>query len=212
LRELKAGDAVHMESVLNNTPWPAELVATSALTLLTMDAAQFCKLVTPWRNEMLAIAASELQPSSNAHLPINFKHLDFMRTIGIGMFGQVRMVVHRFTGVVYAMKCMSKSLLVQHGQQQHVVYPNRHWNDTDGKRIEAHAAGMLQSPTDSRWYWFGESKKLDDSHDPHKYETQGVNCYSAPSVTGPWKNEGQVLTLIDIVVPGAKVIINNRSF
>ena len=97
-------------------------------------------------------------------------------------------------------------------QQQHVVYPNRHWNDTDGKRIEAHAAGMLQSPTDSRWYWFGESKKLDDSHDPHKYETQGVNCYSAPSVAGPWKNEGQVLTQKDIVVPGAKVIINKRSF
>jgi hypothetical protein len=30
------------------------------------------------------------------------------------------MVVHRFTGVVYAMKCMSKSLISQHGQQQHV--------------------------------------------------------------------------------------------
>jgi len=131
LRELKAGDAVHMESVLNNTPWPAELVATSALTLLTMDAAQFCKLVTPWRNEMLAIAASELQPSSNAHLPINFKHLDFMRTIGIGMFGQVRMVVHRFTGVVYAMKCMSKSLLVQHGQQQHVENERTVMQQTD---------------------------------------------------------------------------------
>jgi hypothetical protein len=96
-----------------------------------MDAAQFCKLVTPWRNEMLAIAASELQPSSNAHLPINFKHLDFMRTIGIGMFGQVRMVVHRFTGVVYAMKCMSKSLLVQHGQQQHVENERTVMQQTD---------------------------------------------------------------------------------
>lgn len=88
--------------------------------------------------------------------------------------------------------------------QQHVVLPDTHWNDTDGKRIEAHAAGMLQSPTDGRWYWFGESKKLDDSRDPHKYETQGVNCYSAATVAGPWKNEGQVLAQSDIVVPGAK--------
>ena len=34
-----------------------------------------------------------------------------------------------------------------------------HWNDTDGNRIEAHSAGMLQSPLDERWYWYGESKK-----------------------------------------------------
>ena len=25
-----------------------------------------------------------------------------------------------------------------------------HWNDTQGNRIEAHSAGMLQSPTDKR--------------------------------------------------------------
>ena len=75
--------------------------------------------------------------------------------------------------------------------------------DTDGKRIEAHAAGMLQSAADSRWYWFGESKKLDDSKDPHKYDTQGVNCYSSATIAGPWKNEGQVLKQSDISVPGA---------
>ena len=101
------------------------------------------------------------------------------------------------------------------------VLPDTHWNDTDGKRIEAHAAGMLQSPADQRWYWFGESKKLDDSHkDPHKYETQGVNCYSAATIAGPWTNKGQVLTQNDIVVPGAhgpwivqrpKVIFNNHT-
>jgi hypothetical protein len=120
LHELKAGNAVYLDAVLNNTPCPAELVATSALTLLTMDADQFRTLVAPWRDEMLLIAASERLSSNNAHLPINFKDLDFRRIIGIGMFGQVRMVVHRYTGVVYAMKCISKSLLIEHGQQQHV--------------------------------------------------------------------------------------------
>ena len=68
------------------------------------------------------------------------------------------------------------------------VYPDRHWNDTDGNRIEAHAAGMLQSPIDNRWYWYGESKKTSGLGD------HGVNCYSAATIAGPWKNEGQVST------------------
>ena len=54
------------------------------------------------------------------------------------------------------------------------LYPDTpHWNDTDGNRIEAHAAGMLQSPTDKRWYWYGESKKDNNLSD------HGVNCYSS---------------------------------
>ena len=78
-----------------------------------------------------------------------------------------------------------------------IVYPDTHWNDTNGERIEAHAAGMLRAP-DNRWYWYGESKK--DSN----LATHGVNCYSAPTIAGPWTNEGQVLTQAQIVAPGAK--------
>ena len=71
----------------------------------------------------------------------------------------------------------------------------RHWLDTDGNRIEAHAAGMLEAPN-GRWYWYGESKKTPQLQD------HGVNCYSAPSISGPWKNEGAVLNQSDIVLPG----------
>lgn len=77
----------------------------------------------------------------------------------------------------------------------HVVRSNTHWNDTDGNRIEAHAAGMLQSPVDGRWYWYGESKKTDSLAD------HGVNCYSAETIAGPWRNEGQVLAQSDIKQP-----------
>eukprot|EP00041_Stephanoeca_diplocostata_P015426 m.294371 g.294371 ORF g.294371 m.294371 type:complete len:487 (+) comp20032_c0_seq2:54-1514(+) len=62
-----------------------------------------------------------------------------------------------------------------------------HWNDTDGNRIEAHAAGMLQDANSGRWFWYGESKKTSDLND------HGVNCYSAASLGGPWKFEGQVI-------------------
>lgn len=78
----------------------------------------------------------------------------------------------------------------------------RHWNDTSGNRIEAHSAGMLQSPIDRRWYWYGESKKTGSLAE------HGVNCYSAPDISGPWKFEGQVLKQSDIKVatPGPYVV------
>ena len=77
-----------------------------------------------------------------------------------------------------------------------IVYPDVYWNDTDGNRIEAHAAGMLQSPMDKRWYWYGESKKTSNITD------HGVNLYSSDTIAGPWKNEGQVFHQQDIKMSG----------
>ena len=75
------------------------------------------------------------------------------------------------------------------------------WLDSDGNRIEAHAAGMLQAQ-DGRWYWYGESKKTNN------LSTHGVNLYSAEGLAGPWKFEGQVLaqSQINISFPGPYVI------
>jgi len=83
---------------------------------------------------------------------------------------------------------------------QRVVHPCfdidcPHWNDTNGERIEAHAAGMLQAP-EGRWYWYGESKKTSGLGD------HGVNCYSAPDISGPWTAEGQIFHQSDIKMQG----------
>ena len=83
----------------------------------------------------------------------------------------------------------------------HIIHPCfdascAHWNDTKGERIESHAAGMLRSPTDKRWYWYGESKKTADLSD------HGVNCYSALDIAGPWTNEGSVLGQSQVKIPG----------
>merc|ERR1719356_818782 len=73
---------------------------------------------------------------------------------------------------------------------------------------------MLQSPLDNRWYWFGESEKTDTLED------HGVNCYSAATLAGPWKNEGKVFTQEQVVVTGAsgpwiierpKVVYNEKT-
>mmetsp|Transcript_7450 Transcript_7450/g.17656 ORF Transcript_7450/g.17656 Transcript_7450/m.17656 type:complete len:379 (+) Transcript_7450:25-1161(+) len=92
----------------------------------------------------------------------------------------------------------------------------RDWLDTDSNKIEAHGAGMLQSPTDGRWYWYGESKKT-----PHLAD-HGVNCYSSETLAGPWRFEGRVFSqeMMPKVVKGEigpwvierpKVLYNNNT-
>lgn len=85
--------------------------------------------------------------------------------------------------------------LLAAAEANHIVQSDTHWKDTDGNRIEAHAAGMLQSPIDSRWYWYGESQKTDVISD------HGVTCYSAQTIAGPWTNEGMVFTQAQIQQP-----------
>ena len=96
------------------------------------------------------------------------------------------------------------------------------WTDTDGNRIEAHAAGMLQSPLDGKWYWYGETAKgtvESDGSIPH-----GVNCYSSSDLAGPWQFEGQVLKQSDVhiehharnvtgpfIIERPKVLFNPRT-
>jgi hypothetical protein len=73
---------------------------------------------------------------------------------------------------------------------------------------------MLQSDVDNRWYWYGESKKSSSLTD------HGVNCYSADTIAGPWKNEGQVFRQQDItmanqtgpfIVERPKVLYNAKT-
>ena len=109
------------------------------------------------------------------------------------------------------------------------------WTDTSGHRIEAHGAGLLQSPLDGRWYWYGESKKYPQAlwnwtaFDPFKRSDRmailaraapGVNVYSAQSIAGPWQFEGQALGQTSINVAGRtgpwvierpKVLYNKKS-
>ncbi|EDQ89223.1 uncharacterized protein MONBRDRAFT_32422 [Monosiga brevicollis MX1] len=107
-------------------------------------------------------------------------------------------------------------LLVANGLAS-IIVPGRngapHWLDTDGNRIEAHGAGMLQSPQNGMWYWYGESKKTDD------LSTHGINAYRASSLSGPWTFIGQVIQQSDVktsisgpfVIERPKVIFNNKT-
>eukprot|EP00928_Gymnodinium_smaydae_P058717 TRINITY_DN41912_c0_g1_i1.p1 TRINITY_DN41912_c0_g1~~TRINITY_DN41912_c0_g1_i1.p1 ORF type:complete len:448 (+),score=20.84 TRINITY_DN41912_c0_g1_i1:33-1376(+) len=93
-----------------------------------------------------------------------------------------------------------------------VVHVGKHWKDTQGKRIEAHGGGMLLSPVDARWYWFGETRKV--------WPPEGINCYSSSSIDGPWSFEGRVFHASQIkqpdtsgpfVIERPKVLYNSRT-
>ena len=61
------------------------------------------------------------------------------------------------------------------------IRSDRQWFDSNGKKIEAHAASVLQHA--GVWYWYGESAKLKNA------SLNAINCYSAPSLAGAWKYE-----------------------
>lgn len=65
-------------------------------------------------------SSSELGKDGPKSPPIVFSDLEHLRVIGVGMFGQVRLVRHVVTKNVYALKTMKKELIVRHGQQEHV--------------------------------------------------------------------------------------------
>jgi hypothetical protein len=66
------------------------------------------------------------------------------------------------------------------------IYSGIVWNDTDGKPIQAHAAGILIDPIDKSYWWYGESLET-----PIISE-HGVNCYHSKDLLN-WVNIGEVL-------------------
>src|SRR5436853_4243510 len=71
------------------------------------------------------------------------------------------------------------------------------WNDTEGRPINAHGAGILYY--DGTYYMFGEIKKgktwlvPNQSWEDYRVPAGGVSCYSSRDLVN-WKNEGVALS------------------
>ncbi len=105
-----------------------------------------------------------------------------------------------------------------------VFKPGRIWNDTDGKPINAHSAGLLYDK--GTYYWFGEIKSGKTwlvertGWECYRVNAGGVSCYSSSDLYH-WKNEGVALLPVtdnstsDIhtskVIERPKVIYNEKT-
>ncbi len=84
------------------------------------------------------------------------------------------------------------------------------WNDSSGKRIEAHGGGLLRSG--DTWYWFGEDK----SHNSGGFKA--VNCYASKDLSS-WELRNAIITpatapelaAADRIIERPKVIYNDRT-
>jgi hypothetical protein len=66
------------------------------------------------------------------------------------------------------------------------IYLGVVWTDTDGKSIQAHAAGILIDPIDKSYWWYGGPLQTPD------VALHSVNCYHSKDLLN-WINIGEVL-------------------
>jgi hypothetical protein len=84
------------------------------------------------------------------------------------------------------------------------------WNDTSGKRIEAHGGGFIL--VNRTWYWIGEDKSANSGN------FKAVNCYSSTDLEH-WKFENDIITrntatdlaASDRIIERPKVVYNDST-
>lgn len=68
------------------------------------------------------------------------------------------------------------------------IHPGQTMLDTDGKRIQAHGAGIMYE--NGTYYWYGENKEFTTGK--KEIWTWGIRCYSSPDLYN-WKDEGLII-------------------
>ncbi|MEJ8744514.1 hypothetical protein WKT07_13945 [Mediterraneibacter sp. HCN-7094] len=72
--------------------------------------------------------------------------------------------------------------------EKKMIYPGEIMLDTEGKRIQAHGAGMIYE--NGTYYWYGENKEFTTGKD--EIWTWGIRFYSSKDLVN-WKDEGLVI-------------------
>lgn len=72
--------------------------------------------------------------------------------------------------------------------EKKMIYPGEIMLDTEGKRIQAHGAGMIYE--NETYYWYGENKEFTTGKD--EVWTWGIRFYSSKDLVN-WKDEGLVI-------------------
>ncbi|KAJ8578639.1 hypothetical protein ON010_g564 [Phytophthora cinnamomi] len=140
IMQLRSGEFFGERALLANEPRAADCIAVGRVECLTLQRAAFEQLL----GKLDHIMQREIQrqqlvqqsvlggrsdarmgsatPAAPAAKKILYKDLEKIRTIGTGTFGRVIIVRHRPTNQAFALKCMSKALIVETHQQKNVMY------------------------------------------------------------------------------------------
>ena len=115
---LKMGEYFGEQALLNDAPRSATIVANNAVVCLTMLRSDFVALLGPLdaikqRSADREARIAEMDRGRGMKAPAaSLADLVVKQTLGRGTFGRVKLVVHKTSGEYFAMKVLSKSLVV----------------------------------------------------------------------------------------------------
>ncbi|KAI9999158.1 hypothetical protein PInf_003976 [Phytophthora infestans] len=119
---LSTGNFFGEMSLLHGEPRQADVIANGHLECLSLDQSKFVELLGPIQ-EILNREAEERRISlkMQEQKQIKLDELEVLRTLGSGTFGRVKLVRHKPTGALYALKILNKASVVAYKQQRNVV-------------------------------------------------------------------------------------------
>lgn len=142
------GDFFGHRALLNDEVRQATVIAKTDVTCLILERQDFVSMLGNFEDFQNRVVSNDAEESrrertliENKHLrDIRFEDLDkfFQRgsrqsevILGQGAFGLVQIVKHKKTGETYALKTLSKSLIVEYGLESHVVDERRVMHSID---------------------------------------------------------------------------------
>lgn len=114
-------------ALITQEPRKATISAVTEVECLVLDRISFQKLILPsaggsFGDEMLKRESDGPGgPKRGPRVNIPFNELTQLATIGTGTFGRVKLVQHKPTGTVAALKAMSKVQIVQSHQEKNIM-------------------------------------------------------------------------------------------
>lgn len=119
---LSTGNFFGEMSLLHGKPRQADVIANGNLECLSLDQGRFVELLGPIQD----ILNREALERKNAlkmqeQMQIKLEELEMLCTLGSGTFGRVKMVRHKPTGALYALKVLNKASVVAYKQQRNVL-------------------------------------------------------------------------------------------
>lgn len=115
IRGLGAGDYFGERALLSNELRTAHIDAVEDCELWVMDSETFREVMPP---QCLRYLEDRIQLQDTK---VKLEELQFLRVIGRGGYGVVKMVKHVRSGMRYALKCVRKKPIVEMGEQETII-------------------------------------------------------------------------------------------